>query len=195
MKIRKTKRFKKTLFIAFVLVFLILVGFGYYLTFLKGNLFGWGPFVVNKSSTNYDAPTDEQLQAGDDITDRAKKSSNNGTDPNSVGSDQGEKSTSQAGQSKKSVSVSFSSVNQNDGILQIRIEIAALTNEGRCSLKLTNETKSFTSTANVQALSNTSTCKGFNIPVSELSKGKWSAGVIFDNPSLMGSASSEVTVI
>lgn len=194
MRIEKTKS-KKTKFIILTVVLLLLIALGIYLVYFKGNLFGWAPFSDNHTSgINYGAPTKGQLNAGEDIEKSTDKNSDSGKNPNDVGADHPNQPV-QSGTTKASVAVTLSSANQNDGVLQVRAMIGVLTNEGTCSLTLTKSGKTVTRTAGVQPLSNSTTCKGFDIPVAELSSGQWNAKIDFENSTATGTTTSTVKVL
>jgi hypothetical protein len=53
---------------------------------------------------------------------------------------------------------------------------------------------SHTAAAGVQALSSTTTCKGFDIPLDQLAPGAWIITIDFSNDSLIASTSKEITI-
>jgi hypothetical protein len=149
----------------------------------------------SKASRSFgDAPTDEQLSAGDDIADRTKTQSDGGSDPNAVGSDRPPAPTPAPDGGKSIVKVTIASVNQNDGVLQIRTLISAVASTGSCTLTLVNEGVTITRTAQIQALPSSATCKGFDIALSELSVGPWQATLVYENDELTGTATKEIKV-
>ena len=196
MRIEKTNNKKaKLIILAVVMLILLLVALGVYFIGFKGTLFGWTPFAdARTSDINYGAPTKGQLNAGENIEKSTDKNSNSGKNPNDVGADHPNQPI-QSGTSKASVAVTLSSANQNDGVLQIRAMIGVLTNEGTCTLTLTKSGKTVTRTADVQPLSNSTTCKGFDIPVAELSSGQWNARIDFENSTAIGTTTSTVKVL
>lgn len=192
MKIQHHTKNKKII-LPILAVLILLVISGVYLLGFKGSLFGWQP-AANKSA--YDAPTKEQVDAGTAVKDASNQNSNSGENPNDVGSDHPDKPVTNHGDSKATASLTITAVNQNDGLLQIRTLIGALTNEGTCTLTLTRSGKTIiTRSADVQATTNSTTCKGFDIPVSELSSGEWQATVTFENPTLKATATQSVRVL
>jgi hypothetical protein len=52
----------------------------------------------------------------------------------------------------------------------------------------------YTAAADTQAMSTSSTCKGFDIPLTALASGKWKAVITFNNDTLTGSANKDITV-
>ncbi|MGY4893764.1 MAG: hypothetical protein ACO1N2_03685 [Candidatus Saccharimonadota bacterium] len=93
--------------------------------------------------------------------------------------------------SKQVVGVSITSKYQSSTTLQIRTIIDSLTTEGTCSLKLTKGSDQVTKSSGVQAGPSSSTCAGFDIPLSELSRGNWDIEIKFENSKSVGTLSSE----
>lgn len=183
MKIKKTSTFsKKTKLItgAFSLLALLLVfgGFSYFNhnddlpRDDKGTKRGL-------NDIDYGPPTKEQQDAGGDT--------------GKAGSDPLPNPTPQ--ESGKSIVDVTITIDQNDGSnLKIRSLISAIDNSGSCTLTLTQNGTNVQKKADVQALSSSSTCKGFSVPLSELSPGRWQLVLQFENDSLMGTAKQVVEI-
>lgn len=184
----KNMTLKHKLAIVLLATAVIAAGFSTYaLVFNRGD--------NNTASRSFgDAPTGEQLSAGDDIADRTKTQSDSGNDPNAVGSDRPPAPTPDPDGGKSIVKVTIASVNQNDGVLQIRTLISAVTSTGSCTLTLVKEGVTITRTAQIQALPSSATCKGFDIALSELSVGPWQATLVYENDELTGTATKEIKV-
>ena len=191
MKIKTPKSKKKTLVIGIIIVALTAGLLIIYLYPMKGTLFGWSPIKSSVPGVNLDAPTDEQKQAGENTKDASlnspeeQKPNNTNETPTPPTPTQGSKST---------VGLTITAVNQNPPSLQIRSEIGAVTSEGTCTLTLTKGTKTITKTAEIQALPRISTCKGFDIPLSELSSGQWNVALHFENNTLTADTTKQITV-
>lgn len=71
------------------------------------------------------------------------------------------------------LNATITAANQNVDTLQIRTLIESFTDSGTCKLTLSNGTQTIVRTVSVQATVNASTCKGFDIPLGELSAGEW----------------------
>lgn len=71
------------------------------------------------------------------------------------------------------LTASITAANQNGNILQIRTLIETIAASGTCGLILTKDSVQISRSADVTPLANSSTCKGFDIPTTELSPGKW----------------------
>lgn len=193
MNLHKTDKNKRHIIIVSIIIIVLLVAsLGLYLFVFKGRIFGWSPVVSSAiPSTNYDKPTDEQVSTGNDI----KKQSSDTTDPNNVGSDRPATPVVESGQTKATVPVTISAANQNDGVLQVRTLISAITSSGTCTLTLTKNSTTVTKTSEVQSLPSSATCKGFDIPVSEISAGEWQLKVVFENDTIKGENTKTVTVL
>ncbi len=104
------------------------------------------------TSYNLSPPTEEQKQAGEDIK---KQTLENKSTNNDLG-------------------LSFSSISQNDSQLKIKISISgAITNDGTCDLMLEKDSQQLKISKPTFALTSYSTCQGFDINTTELSKGDW----------------------
>lgn len=183
MKINKTKKIlnKKNTLIVSVL-FLLLVVLGLSEVFGITHLINHDGTKTNSrgNTTEIDnnPPTKEQVKAG-----KAIKSGGSSDTP--IGP------TTVEGSDKKSVQLLITAANQNDPYLQIRTQINAVESSGTCTLTLTNnQGKIVTKTADIQALAKTSTCQGFDVPLSELSVGNWHIKVTYFSNTMTG----EVTV-
>lgn len=189
MKITSKTTNKKYLRLTVVVAIIIILGAG-------GYLYATGFFSPSssKDQTNYGKPSKEQIKAGENIEKETEETSNEGSDPNAVGSDRTPLPTGTT-ENKGTASVTISSFNQNDGIFQIRAFINTITNDGTCTLTMTKDGKTITKTAGVQGTPSATTCKGFDIPVSELSQGQWNAVITFENSTLKGTGSSPVKVL
>lgn len=65
----------------------------------------------------------------------------------------------------------------SNGKLILRVNINQYLSTGICTLTLTSGGNVITKTANIVAVASTSTCEGFDIPVSELSSGSWQINI------------------
>ena len=150
------------------------------------------------NSVDYDAPTDEQKQSGATIKEDA-----NNTEPgkeSTSGSDQPPNPTPQQG--GKSIVEVFKTSPQNNttytksDFIYMRFSISTEVSTGLCTLTLSKVgVSSVTKTAPpFQSGPTTSTCKGFDIPASELSTGIWKINLVFENDSLYGSTTGNIAI-
>jgi len=139
------------------------------------------------NTVDYGPPTKEQEEGGNAITESS--------DPNNTGSDR-PTTPAEEENGKAVVGVTITSPEDQGGsnIIQIRASIIAITGSGTCTLQLTKNSVTVTKQAGVQALPSSSTCKGFDIPASELSPGQWNAVLTFENDTSAGTAMQTVTV-
>ena len=140
--------------------------------------------TVKQNSTKIDnnQATEEQIKNG------------NGTKTGS-NSDSPSEPTIIEGSDKKNVQLTISAVNQINQLLQIRIIVGAIESGGQCSLILTNGDNTIKKTVGVQSQATTSTCMGFDIPLSELSSGTWSITVSYSSDNLTGVVNQDYRVV
>jgi cytoskeletal protein RodZ len=130
------------------------------------------------TSDNTDTPaTTEQQQAGED----QKQAT--------VDQDQDQSTTPTS-----TFGVTITAANQNGSVLNVRSLINKVANSGVCTLTLTKGTATITKQANIQALAESSTCKGFDVPTSELSKGTWHIVLSVAIGSAQGKAQQDIVV-
>jgi len=94
----------------------------------------------------------------------------------------------------QSIGVIITSAIQNDktNTLNIRSLIDTVTNNGECTLTLTNGTKTITKTSDIQASASSSTCKGFDVDIdSELSTGTWHIKLLVTIGNITGQAEQD----
>lgn len=192
MKIKSSKNKFKKILIPIVIIMLAIIGSFVYVYAFNGSIFGWNNKSAesDKISTNYEKPTKEQKDAGDE----AKKNTVEGEKPNSNNTDRPQSPTSPTDNGKSNTDVIFTAASQNGDLLQMRVLISAVENSGSCTLTLTNADRVITKTSEVQAQSNTSTCKGFDVATNELSTGSWAARVVYTSPSSTGSATKNIEI-
>jgi hypothetical protein len=133
------------------------------------------------SGANYSPSTKDQIQAGKDtkkqVIDNSEKDSGSSNVPEN-----------------NSLHSQITTASVTDGILYIRNEIEGVYQTGSCSLTLIHSQQTIKKTAGVQPLAQSSTCKGFNIPVSSLSPGTWQIHVDITIDGKTGTATSQVII-
>jgi cytoskeletal protein RodZ len=92
------------------------------------------------------------------------------------------------------LTVTFTSVEQQDSIVRVRATVDALVSEGTCTLTLTKNGESVTKTAATFVTAHTSTCQGFDIPTSELSAGTWDVTLEVTKDGRSGRATATVNI-
>lgn len=137
------------------------------------------------NGVNYNPPSPDEVAAGENAKQQTA-TGNAGSDPSPA------PTPAPDGTSKAIVGMEITAANVDSSTLHIRTLIQTVTSSGTCTLVATGPNgKSYSATAAVQAGPSTSTCKGFDIPLSTLSDGTWSIRVSFENDSLQASATTE----
>lgn len=180
---------KRALIASLILILLIstTVGLAYY--------YKLGFFASHQSSSiNLNKPTDPQIKEGVNIKQHSMANTPSGTKVQS-GSDQPPEPKPIDGSSKSTVDTEITATTQDRTTFHIRTLIQAVVSTGTCSLAMSGPAgATYTAQADVQASSTSSTCKGFDIPLSELSSGNWRITINFNNDSLTGSSTKNVTI-
>ncbi len=136
---------------------------------------------IKMSSVDYKAPSTSQSDSGSSIKQQAADSQNVSTN------------TDQS-QGSRIIPITITSV-QPGTVVYIRAIIGTVTSTGICSLSMTGpEGKTYKTTADIQAMASSSTCKGFDIPMASLSSGKWSITISVTDGSASGQATKEETL-
>ena len=130
-----------------------------------------------RNKVNLNSPTDEQQKAGSDIKKESLENEN-----------KSENSPTQ------NIPIIISAANQNGNTLQIRSLIQSVLGSGTCTIELSRNDQKISKTSGVQAMSSSSTCQGFDIPVSELSPGTWTIHLTISSEGGAGSASRTVEI-
>jgi hypothetical protein len=152
-----------------------------------------GPFSpATDDSINLDKPSEDQVKNGSDTKQQTVTSDEN---KSQTGSDPALEPQPVENSDKKSVHAEITAANQDESSLRVRALIQTVASSGTCTLSMTGpQGKTYTATAAIQPLPSSSTCKGFDIPLSSLASGAWTIKINFNNDNLTASASKEVTV-
>lgn len=94
----------------------------------------------------------------------------------------------------KSLAVTITAANQNGSMVNIRSLINTVSANGTCALVITNGSSKTTKTSGMQALAESSTCQGFDIPVGSLPKGTWHIMLSVAAGDAKGSAKKDIVV-
>ena len=127
------------------------------------------------STINYTKPTEQQMTAGTQAKEQAAENN------------------SQQNTDKKDapLGVAFTTV-QPGTVVYIRAMIDKVTTSGTCHLTMVGPgQKTYSAEAHTQALAGTSTCQGFNVPMTSLAPGVWKITVSVTDGTLSGSATTE----
>lgn len=174
----------KKLIIAAVIIVIATLGWLYY-----SHHFQKWPFLPTAAATspantvNYNKPTDSQTSAGtaikQQVADQAKDSGasslNSSTSPTVV--------------------IDITSANKTASTLAIRTLVQKVTSTGTCSLVMNGPNgATYSATVGVQALASSSTCRGFDVPLSGLSSGAWSITINFKDDTDTATTTKEMTI-
>jgi len=93
------------------------------------------------------------------------------------------------------LSVSITAANQNGATVSVRSLIDGIVSQsGTCTITVTNGSKTYSNTASVQALANSSTCQGFDIQTSQLGTGSWNIQLSVSIGTQTGSVAKSLAV-
>ncbi len=162
---QKHSKRKITLIILGAALAIAIAFVGVYVGALKKPLFGWPKEYAETqelSDKNIDttAPTDEEKQAGDQAKSDTIEKNQQSTETPSP---------------SNPIQVTLTASGKNGDIYQLRYLIDSSVTSGTCKLTLTKGSQTVAQEAPVQVLGGSSTCAGFNIPISSLSAGDWKA--------------------
>lgn len=184
---RKKPSIKKRIFLVLVVLLLVAGGILGYLYAVKAGPFD-EPVQETKTSTSKDGKdgsstpqTDGDL--GVNPPEESDPTSNSVKNPPA---DETPPSDS------KDFQITFAHVNGDT--FQIRTLIAKVTSSGTCKLTMTSGSRSYSASAGVQPMASSSTCKGFNVPMSSLSSGTWRISIIYSFNGTESTATKEVVI-
>lgn len=133
------------------------------------------PESNNLNNVDYSPPTNEQKEAARDTN---SKTDDPTTPPQGA-----------------QLPVTFTALNQYDSQLQARVLIGEVIGSGACTLTMEKDGETtIRNTADLQALPSSSTCKGFNVPTSNIAKGTWKVRVTVESNGRTGSVEKEVDI-
>lgn len=187
MRIQKTKKLKNHVVILAITG--ILATGMYIAAALQYSL--W-PFTTT-SPANLSPPSPDEKKAGAQIKSNSVESStkNNAT---RSGSDQPLPPVPTPGATTSTAIVDIISSTQDSSMYRVRVLIQAILGNGQCKLTMTKGSESYTADAEIQPSASTSTCTGFDIPISKLSTGTWSVVIDVSSGSIVGTARQEIEI-
>lgn len=194
-KIQK-KRNRKKIILILSIIFLLIASY-----FLTAYGFELWPFTKNQ----FTEATEEQKTAGNTIKERSlednKKESEGKKSPTEPktprGSDPSPAPTpsTNGGKSTVGMNITTATVDKSTSTLYVRGLIQTISSNGTCTLSMRHSSgRTYSNSAGSQAGPSTSNCKGFNIPLSQLTPGKWTITIHYEDAAVTGSAEGEVTI-
>ncbi len=189
---KKINNRKKTLLISAATLLILIISASFYVFAYGGDIFGWKNDINSSNKTdasleNSNAPeitapsTSDQIDAGSAIKKDSVENSKN-TNP------------TEPTQTDKTAITVTATQSESDETIRIKTIIDTITNTGTCTLEMTQDSTTIKRQAEIQALSSYSTCKGFEIPTSQLNAGLWDLKVSFTNSTHSGSSTIKFTV-
>ena len=196
MKIQKKQNKKNKVLILIAIILLSITGYG-----LISYKFKFWPFIQNQFNT----ATEEQKTAGQDIKKRSLNDASNKSEKESSGqksktlqgSDPSPEPTPSSNGKKPTVGVSITTttVDKDSNTLYIRSLIQTISSNGRCTLSMHNTSgQTYSNSVELQAGPSTSSCKGFNVPLPQLSPGKWTINIHYEDNNVTGDTEGEITI-
>ena len=180
MRIQKNRSTQKILIVAVVFCILLTGGLLAYKKFYTGTT---KDIPENQTDahdytrkTDLNSPSDDQKAAGDE----AKKQTTENTDITKP--------------ADGTLSIIITAANQTDTTLQLRTLIDSVISSGTCILEMTKGQTKVTRSTDIQALASNSTCKGFDLPLSELSQGNWNVKITVDSEEKGGSTEKVISI-
>lgn len=156
-------------------------------------IFSYFYALENNHKINNDSTKSKAVVSNSTNTTNTTSSTN--TTFKESGTDKPNEPTAIEGSNLKAVQVAITSTNQIDSTIQIRTIIYAIDSGGTCTIKLERTGyNTITQSSDLQNLANTSTCKGFNLPISSVATGDWNMTVSYLSTKLTGSTSQTLTV-
>ncbi|MDB5179802.1 MAG: exported protein of unknown function [Candidatus Saccharibacteria bacterium] len=179
-RVKNKKTRKKLLLTTLIVVIILVLGYGVFASQAKI----W-PFL-SANTVNLSPASDTEKSTGEQIK---SDSVNSSPQPSK------QSPSNDANPSTTTTSVLFSSTTQDTTTYHVRVLIESVLNTGTCSLTLVKSgQQTYTATADIQPGPSSSTCKGFDIPLSSIATGNWNATVTVTSSGTSGAASQEILV-
>lgn len=187
-KIQNNSR-RKTILIASLAVLLLLAGLTTYAYVTKISIFSKEDQTSQQDNTNLNTPVNPQDE-------KRNTSDNPDKTPIRYGLSHDESGDNQSSDSDSEITgiINYKAVSGDS--LVIRTTIDNRIETGTCILTLTNSSArtTVTRTANIMPNPSTSTCEGFNIPLSEVGTGKWNIVITVKSNGIAGKIEDSVTI-
>ncbi len=188
MKIRRNNPRKKSLFVSLAAITLLVIGYLAYA--YAAHSWPWPPRVDSQSGQlDPDETSDKSTDASDETIDK----------PSSKGPGKTPLQYEVNPDTKNEVSqlsgvINYKAVSNNS--LSIRVTIDQKLDEGSCSLTLTRRSdgKIVQKSAEVFLNPSSTSCKGFDIPTSELGKGSWDIDISIKSRDSKGTIKGSVAI-
>lgn len=181
MIISKHEKYKKLLLAVISVLTIIALAFVYYLYTTKTKVIEENQTnnTQNVNKVDYSPPTTEQVENGTSIK---KDSLDNITNTDSD-------ITNSA-----NITITVAQKSSDGEYFQIRSFANKVDNTAKCTLSLTKGSQTISKNVDVQTSASVSSCKGFDINISELSAGTWQMTVKYEGNSINGSITKSIEI-
>lgn len=178
MRTRQKKSSKKALIItAIIAVVLVAGGTAFALREQLGLVSSSPETTHDDTSSNTEATPDQDTLEQQEPEQEKTPSSDKDTEPATPATNDGTTDPRKAADE-----IIISSVNQDGNTLAIRTLIQPLVSGGQCTLTMGKVGQtSVRQESGIQAMPSYSTCKGFDVDVSNMAKGSWNVEVVYKN--------------
>lgn len=184
--IKKSNSYRNKRIAAVLGVAILLIGGG----LLFASVQNIGPFADTVSETdmvNYQEPSEEQVDAGNDIKKQVVESEGKPNETSANGA-------SESAPSSGTVTLEITNEpKKTDGKMTVKTLVQEVSSNGTCTLTLTKAGETgLKKEAGVQPLASSSTCKFAPIDVSSLKTGSWNLSITYKSDKSNGSTSQKV---
>ncbi|MDR0591052.1 MAG: hypothetical protein LBG75_00575 [Candidatus Nomurabacteria bacterium] len=180
---KKHKRTKRTLLVT-LLVVLVAAG-------------SVGAVAIIDKNSNKQSSSSEETSSKSKDQSKEKGSTKNADSEDPSFKEKAEEAAKDGSSSQPegaTLDVAITGKNVSGGKLYISVMIGAVTNSGECKVTLTKGSAVVTKTSGINAMPQSSSCQGFEVPVSELSSGTWQIGLVVTTGNRTGQAQTEVSI-
>lgn len=181
-KMKKVVPKRKALLFIVVAILVIVIGAAIWLAVSYGAKSREQPQpILNEPAAIEERRSDDQTSEAASATETKKQNIESGT--------------TTAPSDSFTTTISATTEDKDAGVLRVRALISAILASGTCQLVLTGSNGgSRAYSVDVQAGPSNSTCKGFDIPLGDLSAGTWSIVLTVESNGTAAKANSEVTI-
>lgn len=193
MRINKNKSSKKLILTLIILTLIIVGSVGTYVYYLKNHT---SNNVASSTQTEL-SPDDPNYFAKPDKTPVPDIANSSGDPTNKIPSQSTPSGNDQETTTPPGVITgSITSKNKTSNTLQVRVLIDQILSTGTCKLTLTNKSMGATvvKSADILASPSSSTCKGFDIPLSELRSGTYDIIITITSESQTGTITGSISI-
>lgn len=182
MIISENKKSKKVI-LAIISVFIIIaLAFAYYfyMTKTKEAKPNQTNDTKNINKVDYSPPTNEQIESGSSI----KKNSLDNT----------ASTESNNAASTADITITVAQKSSDGKYFQVRSFANKVDSTAKCTLSLTKDNQTISKSVDVQTAASVSSCKGYDIDISDLSAGTWQMTIKYEGSLINGSTTKSIEI-